>query len=314
MVAANSLPSNFGMFYKILNSVLTPIKLKEILERDVQSLVESNLQNLFDLQFVQTEFSIENVRFDTLAFDKESNAPVIIEFKKTFEKSLFDQGLEYLNILFSRKADFCIAFHRKIGISPDPDKISWENARVIFIGNRFSERQKRAVSFQGLPIELWNFDWLENDLFKLERVSLNKEASFSEFSKKIGTTDLAIEKVRHEIKERTRDDYKEKANPQVWELFERLENSVKDIGDFEVRYRSTYICFYESRSFFVVKILKSKLQVEFGKEKDAAVFREMKGVQNIYSRGWNHAFLFEVENQHDLDELFLILKRAHEVF
>src|SRR3989338_10420353 len=117
------------MFYKIKNYQLEEIGKREILERDVQRLVEANLDLLFGLEFVDTELSIENVRFDTLAFDKESNAPIIIEFKKTFEKSLFDQGLEYLNILFSRKADFSITLHKKIWISPDPDEISWENAR-----------------------------------------------------------------------------------------------------------------------------------------------------------------------------------------
>lgn len=301
------------MFYKIKGTTLEQIKRKEILERDVQRLVEANVGPLFDLEFVQSELSIENVRFDTLAFDKESNAPVIIEFKKTYEKSLFDQGLEYLNILFSRKADFSITLHKKLGISPDPDKISWENARVIFIGSRFSERQKRAVSFQGLPIELWSFDWLENDFFKIEKESLNKEASLSEFAKTIGNEGVAIEKVRREIKEYERDYHKKDANPKIWEIFEKLESVVRDIGDFDVRYRKLYICFYDKQSFFVAKLLKSKIQIEFGKEKDAKIFKDMKGVHDITSKRWNHAFMFEVESEKDLDELLLILKRAHDV-
>jgi predicted transport protein len=301
------------MFYKIKNSQLEEIGKREILERDVQRLVEANLDLLFGLEFVDTELSIENVRFDTLAFDKESNAPIIIEFKKTFEKSLFDQGLEYLNILFSRKADFTITLHKKIGISPDPDKISWENAKVIFVGNRFSERQKRAVSFQGLPIELWSFEWLENDFFKIDRETLVKEASLSEFAKSIGSEAIAIEKVRREIKEYDRDYHKNDANPKIWELFEKVENGVKDFGDFEVRYRKLYICFYGKQSFFVVKLLKSKLQVEFGKEKDAGIFKEIKGVHDITSKQWNHAFMFEVESEKDLDSLLFILKKASEL-
>jgi hypothetical protein len=301
------------MFYKIKNSQLEEIGKREILERDVQRLVEANLDLLFGLEFVDTELSIENVRFDTLAFDKESNAPIIIEFKKTFEKSLFDQGLEYLNILFSRKADFTITLHKKIGISPDPDKISWENAKVIFVGNRFSERQKRAVSFQGLPIELWSFEWLENDFFKIDREILVKEASLSEFAKSIGSEAIVIEKVRHEIKEYDRDYHKKDVNPKIWELFEKVENGVKDFGDFEVRYRKLYICFYGKQSCFVVKFLKSKLQVEFGKEKDAGIFKEIKGVHDITSKQWNHAFMFEVESEKDLDSLLFILKKAFEL-
>lgn len=301
------------MFYKIKNKTLEPIARKDILERDVQHLVEANLDFLFGIEFVQSELSIENVRFDTLAFDKENNTPVIIEFKKSFEKSLFDQGLEYLNILFSRKADFSIILHKKLGISPDPDKLSWENARVIFVGNRFSERQKRAVSFQGLPIELWSFDWLENDLFKLEKESLNKEASLSEFAKAIGSEAVAIDKVRREIKEYDRDHHKKDANPKIWELFEKIESGVKDWGDFEVRYRKLYIGFFGKQSFFVVKLLKSKLQVEFGKKRDATIFKDIKGVHDISKSDWNHAFMFEVESEKDLDELFLILNKAYKL-
>ncbi len=301
------------MFYKIKNSQLEEIGKREILERDVQRLVEANLDLLFGLEFVDTELSIENVRFDTLAFDKESNAPIIIEFKKTFEKSLFDQGLEYLNILFSRKADFTITLHKKIGISPDPDKISWENAKVIFVGNRFSERQKRAVSFQGLPIELWSFEWLENDFFKIDRETLVKEASLSEFAKSIGSEAIAIEKVRREIKEYDRNYHKDDADPKIWELYEKFENLLKDVGDFEIKYRKLYIAFYSKQSFCVIKLLKSKMQVEFGKEKDASTFKDMKGVHDITSKKWNHAFMFEASSERDLDELMLTLKRAYEI-
>lgn len=301
------------MFYKIKNSQLEEIGKREILERDVQRLVEANLDLLFGLEFVDTELSIENVRFDTLAFDKESNAPIIIEFKKTFEKSLFDQGLEYLNILFSRKADFTITLHKKLGISPDPDKISWENAKVIFVGNRFSERQKRAVSFQGLPIELWSFEWLENDFFKIDRETLVKEASLSEFAKSIGSEAIAIEKVRREIKEYDRSYHKDDADPKIWELYEKFENLLKDVGDFEIKYRKLYIAFYSKQSFCVIKLLKSKMQVEFGKEKDASIFKDMKGVHDITSKKWNHAFMFEASSERDLDELMLTLKRAYEI-
>lgn len=301
------------MFYKIEKSKLTPIGKRDILERDVQRLVEANLASLFGLTFVETELAIENVRFDTLAFDEERNAPVIIEFKKTFEKSLFDQGLEYLNILFSRKADFTITLHKNLGISADPDKISWEDARVIFVGNRFSERQKRAVSFQGLPIELWSFEWLENDFFKLDRETLVKQASLSEFSQALGNEATPIEKIRREIKEYDREFHKKDATPKSWELFEKLESFIKDLGGFEVRYRKIYIGFYGKQSFCVVKLLKSKLQVEFGKEKDRGIYKNMNGIHDIAAKKWNHAFMFEVESEKDLDDLFFILKKAAEL-
>jgi len=300
----------FFMFYSVKNKQLLEIPKKEILEKDVQSLVEANLTELFDLTFVATEFSIDNVRFDTLAFDEEANTPVIIEFKKSFEKSLFDQGLEYLNILFSRKADFAINLHKKLGISPDPDKLDWENARVIFIGEQYSERQKRAVSFQGLPVELWRFNWLENDIFQLERESLDRNARLSEFAKSINNENNPISKIRREVKDYGREYHKKKASEKTWELFENIEAEIMNWNKFEVRYRKLYVGFYDKKSFCTVKLFRSKIQVGFGKKRDSTLLKQIKGVQDISHLRWNHAFMFEVESEKDLTDLFFILKKS----
>jgi len=298
------------MFYKVTNKALVPIGKKSILERDVQNLVEANLLELLDLKFVDSEFSIENVRFDTLAFDEEANAPVIIEFKKSFEKSLFDQGLEYLNILFSRKADFAVTLHKKHGISPDPDNYSWENARVIFVCEQFSERQKTAISFQGLPVELYRFAWLENDFFQFEKESLDRNAKLSEFSRSIGGHSSVINKVKSEIKDYGREHHKKATTEPIWELFEQVEGELMNWRSFEVRYRKLYIVFYDKRSFCVVKLLKSKLQVEFGKPKDEKILGKIPGVIDITSKGWNHAYMFEVKTEYDLNDLFFVLKKS----
>lgn len=305
------------MFYKIHNSTLDKIGTKTILERDVQNLVEKKLDELFGLEFVDTEFSIENVRFDTLAFDRQNNTPVIIEFKKSYDKSLFDQGLEYLNILFSRKADFSITLHKKVGISPDPDKISWENARVIFVSGRFSERQKRAISFQGLPIDLWNFEWLENDFFKIEKESLTREAKLSEFSKSIGNGSMTIQKVQREIKEYDREYHEKIANPEVWELFEVIENEVPNWGDFEIRFKKQYIVFRSNgKGFLSVVFYKSRIKVYTLKEVQSLIpsnsSLKIRDVSNIGHYGFGTTEIL-ISNKKDLTELFFILKKAYEI-
>ena len=57
---------------------LIPFKL----EKDIQSLVEKNTETIFHLEFIETEFKVENYRIDTLCFDEENNSFVIIEYKK----------------------------------------------------------------------------------------------------------------------------------------------------------------------------------------------------------------------------------------
>jgi hypothetical protein len=48
--------------------------------------------------------SSENLRIDTLAFDNESKAFVIIEYKKDRNFSVVDQGMAYLNLMLNKKS------------------------------------------------------------------------------------------------------------------------------------------------------------------------------------------------------------------
>ncbi|MDI6805021.1 MAG: hypothetical protein QME58_14500, partial [Bacteroidota bacterium] len=69
--------------YKIAHKQLELIKEHPFkFERDIQAIVETNLSSLFGLQLVRGEFQLGNLRIDTLAYDKDAKAFVIIEFKK----------------------------------------------------------------------------------------------------------------------------------------------------------------------------------------------------------------------------------------
>ncbi len=63
------------------------------LERDLQILVEKNLKQLMELIAVRSEFSIRNGRIDTLAYDEQNKAFIIIEYKRDKNYSVIDQGL-----------------------------------------------------------------------------------------------------------------------------------------------------------------------------------------------------------------------------
>ena len=65
------------------------------LEKEMQNLFEKNLTQITGLEFVKSEFSIQSYRLDTLAFDKENNSFVIIEYKRGHNYSVFDQGVSY---------------------------------------------------------------------------------------------------------------------------------------------------------------------------------------------------------------------------
>lgn len=104
-------------------------------EKELQNLVEKNLEEIFGLTFIETEFVVHLFRIDTVAFDKESNALVIIEYKETEDYSIIDQGYSYLNLLLNHKGDFQLALERRLNKRMDVD---WSQSRIIFIAKSFN--------------------------------------------------------------------------------------------------------------------------------------------------------------------------------
>jgi len=81
------------------------------LEKDLQTLIEKNLETVFNCRFVASEFSTgaqHAGRIDSLALSEEDN-PVIIEYKKVESSELINQSLFYLHWIQDHKGDFEIA-------------------------------------------------------------------------------------------------------------------------------------------------------------------------------------------------------------
>ncbi len=69
------------------------------LEKDIQQVFEKNLGTIMGLELVKSEFSIKNRRIDTLAYDPEAHAFIIIEYKRDKNYSVVDQGFTYLSLM-----------------------------------------------------------------------------------------------------------------------------------------------------------------------------------------------------------------------
>jgi len=65
------------------------------IEKELQTLIEKNLEVVFNCRFVASEFStgaLHAGRIDSLALSEENN-PVIIEYKKVESSELINQSL-----------------------------------------------------------------------------------------------------------------------------------------------------------------------------------------------------------------------------
>lgn len=67
----------FNIKGKVKELIANPFNL----ERELQNLIENNMQEFFGVTFLQSEFSIKGGRMDSIGLD-ENNCFVIFEYKK----------------------------------------------------------------------------------------------------------------------------------------------------------------------------------------------------------------------------------------
>ena len=88
---------------------------------------------MFELDLVKSEFELHGLRIDTLAFDNESKAFVIIEYKKDRNFSVVDQSMAYLNLMLNNKADFILEYNESSNSSHNlkREQADWSQSRII---------------------------------------------------------------------------------------------------------------------------------------------------------------------------------------
>lgn len=138
-------------------------------ERALQSLIEKNLQEVFNCRFVVSEHPTgaqHAGRIDTLALSEDDN-PVIIEYKKVESSELINQSLYYLSWIHDHRGDFEIAVQKALGNST---KVDWSDVRVICIAPHYKKYDLHAVQMMGANIELWTYRLFKNQTMYLEEV------------------------------------------------------------------------------------------------------------------------------------------------
>lgn len=139
------------------------------LEKALQTLIEKNLQTVFNCRFVATEFPTgaqHGGRIDTLALSEENN-PVIIEYKNKESSELINQSLFYLAWIFDHRGDFEIAVKKTLG---NEVEIDWSDVRVICIAPNYRKYDVLAVEVMGTNIELWTYRLFKDRLLFLEEL------------------------------------------------------------------------------------------------------------------------------------------------
>ena len=224
--------------YKLKDKQVTPVDKSAFdLEKDIQVLVEANLSSLFNLQFVASEFVVDEFRIDTLAFDEENSAFVIIEYKKGSSYSVVDQGYSYLSKMLAKQADFVLEYQERTGKIIKRVDIDWSQSKVVFISPSFNAYQKNSVNFRDVPFELWEIRKYGNDLIGLEQHKSTSKESIEKFS----ATNTEISNVSSEIKVLDESYHTGKISAECSEMWNEIKDHFSELGDTSFSIKTQYI-------------------------------------------------------------------------
>lgn len=244
----------FNIKHDKLNSIdEQPFKL----EKDIQNLFEKNLQTISNLKFVKSEFAVKDYRIDTLAYDTEANAFVIIEYKKGSNLSVIDQGVTYLNLMLEYKANFIIEYNESCKENLKRNQIDWSQSKIIFVAPAFTEYQKQSTNFKDLPIELWEIKKFENNLISINPVKKSKSApTISNVQKNKNST---LAKVTREIVVYDEAYHLKDHSDDVLELYDSFKNAILALSpDLEIIPQKLYIAFKRGKNNIVSIHLQNK--------------------------------------------------------
>ncbi len=292
-----------------------PINFK--LEKEIQTLIENNLQIVFNSKFVATEFSTGNEhagRIDTLALSEDNN-PVIIEYKKVESSELVNQSLYYLSWIKDHKGDFQIAVNKAIGKEVEVD---WSDVRVICIAPGYKKYDLHAVQMMGANIELWQYRLYDTNSIYLEEVFRRSTALSATTAIEQGKNPIMVEAGKKAAQTRLTGSYNFEQHLNCGD--DNIKNILLDLRDFilsidesiEESPKKFYIAYKVSQNFVCVEVKKNKLTLFLKiNPKEIKLPNNGRDVSDIGHYGTGD-FELNISNKDDFEESKEYIKRAFE--
>jgi len=227
-------------------------------EKSLQILFEKNLEALLGVRFLASEYSTGPVhagRIDTLGLD-EDGAPVIVEYKRSVNENVVNQGLFYLDWLLDHRKEFQWLVMERLGADVAKD-VDWSAPRLLCIAGDFTKYDSHAVNQIARSIELLRYRRFGEDLLMLELIQAPKQVSATQL------------RVPAEAKEATaratassdpylsqRISYRiAQADSALHDLYEAVRQYLVGLGDdVQVKELQNYIAFKRIKNFACVEV------------------------------------------------------------
>lgn len=280
-------------------------------ERDLQKLFEDNLETILDITFLAHEYSTSfGGRIDTLGIDA-NGAPVIIEYKKTQNDNVINQGLSYLRWLLDHKADF----EKLLGDTKSTPSIDWDSPRVICVAESYNKFDIDTADILPINIELLRYRIYENSLLIVEPEKYEKVS--------ISTNGITKKSTKEKTKQATLQqsytiqDHLSNASDAAREIYEAIHEFIMSLDEtIKVEPKKYYIAYKLTTNFVDVSVMMGKyafvklfLNVPSGKLNDPHGLA--RDVSNIGKWG-NGDYEIKVDNLSSITKVFDLIKQSYD--
>jgi predicted transport protein len=217
------------------------------LEKSLQDLMEKNLEAFLGVRFLASEYSTGKThagRIDTLGID-ENGCPVIIEYKRSTNENVINQGLFYLDWLMDHKAEFKLLVMERFN-KEAAAAIEWSTPRLLCIAGDFTKYDEHAVQQINRNIELLRYRRYDDELLLLELVNATTATV---------SIDEEVKPGKSKIQYKTVSDNLAQAKPDLRDLYEELRAYLLALGD-DVQEKTLkfYIAFKRLKNFACVEL------------------------------------------------------------
>ncbi len=274
-------------------------------EKELQSFVEKNMETLFGIRFLASEFTTSKQhggRIDSLGID-ENNSPVIIEYKYGEKDNIINQGLFYLDWLVDHKGDFQLLVQNKLGNNV---KVDFGYPRVLLVAQTFSKYDQYAINRMSENIELWGYSQYEENIFELKLIASSQAKKTTNSAKQISKVNYSNYSVEDHLKNKS---------DEVKQLFSAIQEKIFSLESeqkIEENPRKVYLAYKSTRNFLYMMFQSKKIKlyfpfkIEIFDDKEKKLYLPPKGLQDAgFFAG------IDFESFDDLDYIIKLIEQSY---
>ncbi|WP_395297172.1 DUF5655 domain-containing protein [Kitasatospora hibisci] len=275
------------------------------LERHLQTCIERNMSSMLGIRFLDSEVSTGPVhagRIDSLGLD-EDGSPVVVEYKRTRDENVINQGLYYLAWLRDHQGDFEGLVARVLG--PEAvGQVDWTSPRIICVAADYSKFDRHAVGEIDRRIDLVQYRRFGDDLLSLDLVTSSAGMSARTTDGEPGIPAAGRKTVAQRLAG---------APAAVRELYEDLDGRLLALGDAHSVELKQYIAYRRGGNFATVKVLTTGLRVFLRLDPRSVVLEEgfTRDVSEVGHHGTGDLEV-RIYSADDLDRAMPLLKASYE--